>query len=107
MRTQRGTITLLLVLAFASLALIGCDGNGNGEVVIIDDGGFFYEPAVIQNDSFDDVFIEAGPFGDILLVPGTAVEIDVGPDIYCFDVFINGFFFEEICVASGDFIIFD
>ena len=37
----------------------------------------------------------------------TAVELDVGPDIYCLGVYINGFFFEEICVQSGDVIIFE
>ena len=107
MNKRRRTITILLIMAFASLALIGCDGDGSGEVVIIEDSYYGYEPAILQNDSFDDIFIEAGIFGDILLIPGTAVELDVGPDIHCLAVYINGYFFEEICVQSGDVIIFE
>ena len=100
-------IAILLIMAFASIALIGCDGDGRGEVIIIEDGYYGYEPAIIQNDSFDDIFIEADLFGDIFLVPGTAVELDVGPDVYYLAVYINGFFFEEIWVQSGDVIIFE
>ena len=107
MKKQLRIATILIILAFTSISLIGCDGSGSGEVVIVEDGGYFYEPAVIQNNSFDDIILETGPFGDILLVPGTAVELDVGPDVYCIGVYINGIFFEEICVQSGDFIIFE
>jgi hypothetical protein len=107
MKKQRIAIAILLIAAFASIALIGCDGDGSEEVIIVEGSYYGYEPAILQNDSFDDIFIEAGIFGEILLVPGTAVELDVGPDIYCMLVYINGFFFEEICVASGDVIIFE
>jgi len=107
MKKRPRTIVILLIAAFASMALIGCDGDGSEEVIIVEDGYYGYEPAILQNDSYDDVFIEAGLFGDILLVPGTAVELDVGPDVYCLAVYINGFFFEEICVQSGDVIIFE
>ncbi len=106
MKKQLRITIILIIFAFSSIALIGCDGSGSGEVIIFDDG-YSYEPAVIQNTSFDDIILETGPFGDILLVPGTEVVLDVGPDVYCIGVYINGIFFEEICVASGDLIIFE
>ncbi len=98
---------VLLIFAIMSLGLIGCDGSSGEVIVVTDDGGFFYEPAVIENDSFDNIWLDSALFGDIFLPPGSAVELDVGPDVDQILVFINGVFFDEIFLASGDIVIFD
>ena len=106
MKTRLKTVHILLILFLTSVALIGCDGTGE-TVVIVEDGGYLYEPAVIRNDSFDDVLLDSALFGEIYLPPGSAVELDVGPDVDQIFVYINGGFFNEIFVASGDVVIYD
>jgi hypothetical protein len=106
MKTRLKTVYILLILSLASVAMIGCDGNGE-TVVIVEEGGYLYEPAVIRNDSWDDILLDSAIFGEIYLPPGSAVELDVGPDVDQIFVYINGMFFNEIYVASGDVVIYD
>ena len=101
-RMQMLAALSVVVVAFA---LAGCDGDG-GDVVIVDDG-IGYDPATIENNSFDDVLIDSDMFGQIYLPPGSGVDLDVGPNIDRVLVFVNGSFFEEIYIGSGDVVVFD
>ena len=107
MTNRAKTRVALLIMVLIPLFLAGCDGEGGGDVVYVEEGGYIYEPAVIENNSLDDILIDSELFGEIYLPPGSAVELDVGPGIDSILVFVNGSFFEEISVASGDIVIFD
>ena len=96
---------LLLLVALIPLVIAGCDGGGGG-VVIVDDG-VYYAPATVQNNSYDDIIISSGMFGDIFLPPGSAVDLDIGPNVDRIFVYINGYFYEEIYIQSGDVVIFE
>ena len=66
MKTRLKTVYILLILSLASVAMIGCDGNGE-TVVIVEEGGYLYEPAVIRNDSWDDILLDSAELGQGLL----------------------------------------
>jgi hypothetical protein len=105
MKKQVGLTLPIILLAFLPLLITGCDGGGGGAVVV--EEGVVYAPATIENNSPDDLIVSSDMFGDIFLPPGSAVDLDVGPNVDRALIYINGVFFEEIFVASGDVVIFE
>jgi hypothetical protein len=106
MKKQAGLFILIVMLAFLPLLITGCDDGGGGGVVVVDDG-VYYAPATVQNNSPDDVIVSSDMFGDIYLPPGSAVDLDIGPNVDRLVIYLNGVFFEELFVASGDVIVFE
>ena len=96
MRPLRALAALALL---AGLALSGLACDGDGSVVVVDDGA--YALATIENQSPDAIVVE--PFGDFLY-PGEAVDYDLGPD-YVHIVIVrdfDGLILLETDLAAGD-----
>jgi hypothetical protein len=91
-------LAVLGLLATLGLLGIACDGASR-DVVVIDHGGGGI--ASIENQSPDAVVIE--PFGDLLL-PGEAIDYDLGPDIVHIVIVRNydGLVLLETNLAAGD-----
>jgi hypothetical protein len=90
-------LAALGLLAGLALSELACDGNGS--VVVVDDGG--YALASIENQSPDAIVVE--PFGDYLL-PGEAADYDLGPDIVHIIIVrdFDGLVLLETDLAAGD-----
>ena len=91
-------LAALVVLAALGFSGLACDGYSDG-VIIVDDSGYLL--ATIENQSPDGIVVE--PFGDFLM-PGEAVDYDLGPDIVHIIVIrdFDGLVLLETGLAAGD-----
>ena len=90
-------LAALALLAGLGLSGLACDGDG--EVVIVENGVYVF--ATIENQSPDAIVVE--PFGDFLY-PGEAVDYDLGPDIVHIVIVrdFDGLILLETDLAAGD-----